>query len=268
LLEKSITTIPILGAFERAKGCPLCLLWTETEKSSLERVEANELTMNPDFRAKIIAAAGFCNRHMHVLFEASFSGHTENGLGYALYMKDVLDTLESKIGGLNSNSHAEGFRRSSSSLLAKRSTSRRKAEVASRVANIIGGEVNCPICEMLGDSDRRTLTTFLKMLRERAFASLYARSKGICMPHFSSSLALLTKEGDRSDSVMTLLFHVQLEKLGSLRKLLDGRIRKYAWEHRDEALSAEEVASQLSALWMIAGAQGLYCLERKLSLSG
>ncbi|MDG6926747.1 MAG: hypothetical protein JRN09_09375 [Nitrososphaerota archaeon] len=267
MLEKTITTIPILGAFERANGCPLCLLWTESEESYLERVEANEVTMDPEFRKKVIAAAGFCNRHMHLLFEISFSGHTENGLGYALYAKDVLETLEGKIGELKPRARVEPRRGSSGGFLSKRTTPRRPMrEAAFGAARALHGNRICPICEMLLDSDRRTLATFLNMLRDKAFASIYTESGGICLPHFASSLGLLAEDKERSDTVVVLLFEVQNERLSRLRTLLDSRIRKYAWDHHDEALSSDEADSQEDALRMIAGAEGLYCRESKVPL--
>jgi hypothetical protein len=262
--EKTITTIRILEAFERTKSCPLCLLWTETERLYLGRVLADEVAMNPEFRDRVIAAAGFCNRHMHLLFRISSSSHAGNGLGYALYVEDVLEALEAKICELKPRTRAVPRNVSSGGFLSRGVNRKTMKEAAFGAAKLLHGNTVCPICEMLYDSDRRTIATFLNMLRDKAFASTYARSRGICLPHFAKSLGLLAEEKERSDTVMILLFEAQCGRLSRLRTLLDSRIRKYAWNHRDEALSSDEADSQEAALWMIAGAEGLYC--RKVPL--
>lgn len=268
VVEKTIATIEVLEAFEKSDGCPLCSLWAASERSLVERAEANEVTMDPDFRSKVVASSGFCNRHMHLLFEVSFSGHTENGLAYALYSNDVVAGLERSLRSIYADNHithpptSDGF-------LAKRPTSRDQAkQVSSKVSAALRGSASCPICEILVESEQRVIRTFLSMLADDEFAGLYSKSAGICFPHFASSLGLLTREKKESESVVPLLYRKQLMTLASVRNLLEGRIRKYSWEHRDEVISPEEADAQRAALGMIAGTEGLYCRDRKVTLPG
>jgi hypothetical protein len=267
VVKKTITTVPILNAFERRDGCPLCFLWTNTESSYIEHVESNEMGMDPDFRVKILASAGFCNRHMHLLFEAAFSGHTENGLGYAMFMRDVVNQLEGRMTRMQSALRAAGHIMESAKFITRGTAWRRQVgRVIDELEDSIQGSSICPICDMLLDFDARTVSTFLEMLEDKDFADLFEASNGICLPHFVSSMELLPQKTAKSKAVGNLLFVVEIRLSRKIKDLLDGRIRKYAWDHRDEVLSPEEAGSQRAALLTIAGAEGLYCRPRKASL--
>jgi len=90
MVRKDIATIEILDAFERGRLCPLCQLWIKSEERLMPHLLTNEVNMDPDFRAKVIEAKGFCNRHMHLLYNTAYTPGSQDGLGYALYMQDVV----------------------------------------------------------------------------------------------------------------------------------------------------------------------------------
>lgn len=267
MVEMSISTIPVLDAFEKAGNCPLCDIWVKNEDSYLEYVESNEVTMNPEFREKVIAASGFCNRHMHRLYHMAFSGRTENGLGYALYARDVIGRIEESTGAEQSDIRQAIRHLRSKNLLTKRRNLRKGfARIVARAEKAIQGTIICPICAMLQESDRRTIGTFLNMLEDEEFARVFAKSEGMCLPHFVSAMKLLPKSRATLEVVGSLMLEVELRKVKKVGHLLGERIRKYSWDYRNEKITNDEASSQENALKTLVGVEGLYCESRKVTL--
>ena len=49
--------------------------------------------MNPKFMDEVVAARGFCSRHMHLFYETACRSYAGDGLGYALYMRAVIERI-------------------------------------------------------------------------------------------------------------------------------------------------------------------------------
>jgi len=223
------------------------------------------MTANISFRKEVVRAIGFCSRHMHVLFEVAFSGRTENGLGFAVYVRDAVVELERLVRDLHP-SPGSGVRNSPRRAfipagLSSRGTGRGASE---KFSGAVAGSAGCPICSLLLEADSRRMWTFLEMLEDDTdFAKLYRKSGGLCALHFTVAVDSLASSGTGSQPTRVLIIDVELQKLGEIRHLLDERIRKYAWEYKDENIAPEEATSQMRAMHFIAGVEGLYCKTRK-----
>ena len=92
-MEKNLLMRPILEGMERTDGCPLCYLWLKEEREILKRLLTDEVAMNPKFMDEVVEVRGFCNRHMHLFYETAFRSYVEDGFGYALYMRAVIERI-------------------------------------------------------------------------------------------------------------------------------------------------------------------------------
>jgi len=93
MMEKNLLTMPILEGMERTDGCPLCYLWLKEEREILKQLLTDEVAMNPKFMDEVVEVRGFCNRHMHLFYETAFRSYVEDGFGYALYMRAVIERI-------------------------------------------------------------------------------------------------------------------------------------------------------------------------------
>lgn len=92
-MNKNALIVDIFEGFEKADVCPLCYLWEKDEKRLMTHFLQNEAVMDPVFRDKVTDSKGFCNHHMHLLFEAAYGGRGGDALGYALYMQSIVESL-------------------------------------------------------------------------------------------------------------------------------------------------------------------------------
>ena len=264
MAKKDLLRIPILNAFKERDACPLCLLWSKDEMDYLLYVESNEMTASGGFRKKLVDAMGFCNHHMHLLYEVAFSSKAEDGLAYATYVRDVIGELEAVLRETESGFGAETGRAGGRGFASSGRASRGIQGASATLARAIAGNEICPACSHLLDSERQRVGTFLVMLDDDAdFAAVFARSRGVCALHLAAVMESLAQTGSRNDAAPALIMKVELENLGRIRHLLDERIRKYSWEFRDAPITREEANSQELAMNFIGGVEGLHCKTRK-----
>ena len=93
MIEKNLLMMPILEGIEKAKGCPLCYLWLKKEKEIMSRLLLDEIVVSSKFMDEVLTAKGFCNRHMHLLYETAYNSYTEDGLTYPLYMRVIIEKI-------------------------------------------------------------------------------------------------------------------------------------------------------------------------------
>jgi hypothetical protein len=161
MTEKNILTVRILEGMEKSSGCPLCYLWTECEERYLKHMLTNEVVMDPAFRGKVVAAGGFCNRHAHMLYRAIHGGDVEDGLGYALYMKDITGKIMEQLSHLQENL-SNNFKSSKSRMPFHRK--KRDIIALDNIINYDARRQQCPICEHLWSMNQIYLHTLVQML--------------------------------------------------------------------------------------------------------
>ncbi len=264
MTKKDLLRIPILDAFAEGDFCPLCLIWSKDELEYLTYVESNEMTSSGGFRKEVAEAMGFCNRHMHLLYDVAFSSQAEDGLGYATYVRDVIVEFERVIRVIDSSINSERRRGVGRSFIPTGRASRGMVGASEAVRRAIAGATICPICSHLLDSDRRTVRVLLGMLDDDAdFAATFGRSAGVCAVHLAAIIDSMGRSRPEKDATVSLIMKVELESLGRMHNLLDERIRKYSWEFRNDRVSPDEANSQKFAMNFIGGIEGLHCKTRK-----
>jgi len=258
LIEKNLLTITILEGIEESEGCPLCYLWVKSEKLHMEHLLTNEVVMNPEFREKVQSAKGFCNYHMHLLYNTARQGHTEDGFGYALYMQDVveriskdLESLPSYMGSLEGSANSNVF--------ARRRRRRNAYQLLSNKAeNAVQGQQPCPACESLWSSDQIHLHTLVQMLDNDKFREEFKSSKGLCLPHFIMAVRMSGRLKLKNQAqVARALIEVEIKRLQLVEHYLSEFVRKQSWDFSDEPWGPEANANSI-VLNLLVGAEGLY----------
>lgn len=267
MIEKNILTIAILEGIERSDRCPLCYLWIKSEKRLMEYLLKNEVTMSPEFRERVLAARGFCNRHMHLLLKTADGGGTEDGLGYALYIQGVVESIIKALASLYPDNLSALGKSSGGSAIARRRRQRQALVLlSSRLERAIVGEKPCPACESLWSSEKGYLETLVRMLDDKDFREDFKASRGLCLPHFISAIRIASQSKLKSplDVVYTLM-EVEIKHLQLVNNYLSEFIRKHSWDFRNEPPGLEVEANRM-ALNMLVGVEGLYSRSLKISL--
>jgi hypothetical protein len=262
LIEKNILTIAILEAVEKSVGCPLCYLWVKDEEGQMEYLLANEVTMDPGFRNTLISAKGFCNYHAHLLYKVAYTPGVLDGLGYALYMKDVVESVLESLGSVRLESMSKLENKMKIDILSRRQERRRiLLGLYKAVNHAILGERPCPACESLRSSDEIHLDTLLRILDDDEFRKDF-QSRALCLPHFLSAFEMLRSSKLRNSAyVARALLEVEKNCLQTVANYLSEFIRKQDWNARNESRGPEMNANAV-ALNLLAGAQGLYSGSR------
>jgi hypothetical protein len=262
LVEKNLLTIDILEAVEKSTGCPLCYLWTKFEARHMENLLTNEVVMDPDFRQKIRLAKGFCNYHTHLLHKTAHTPGVLDGLGYALYMKDIVESILESLGLVRLESLSKLENKTNINILSWREKRRHiLLRLYKAMNHAILGERRCPACESLGSSNEIHLDTLLQMLDDDDFRKEF-QSKALCLPHFLSSVDMVRSSKLRNSAdVARALLEVEKNGLQTAANYLSEFMRKQDWNARNEPRGPEANANTV-ALNLLVGAQGLHIVPR------
>ena len=264
MIEKNLLTLAILEGIEKAEGCALCYLWVKSEESHMKHLLSNEVVMDSEFREKVIAARGFCNRHAHLLYKATYKGYTEDGLGYALYMKDVVRKIIDELAPLPANHLSDSNSFNKQTFLGKR---RKKALsiLGNKVKHAVQGRQVCPACEFLWSMDQTRLYTLVQMLDDEDFRKEFASSNGLCLPHFVSAIQMVcTSKLNNPVKVSRELIRMEKKRLQLVEDLLSEFVRKQSWDFRNEP-AGPEVNANPFVLNLLFGAEGFTAKTTTLS---
>jgi len=264
LIEKNLLTIAVLEGIEKSEGCPLCYLWVKSEEHFMEYLLTNEVTMSPEFRERVQAAKGFCNRHMHLLYKTAYEGHTEDGLGYALYMQGVVEKIIESLASLSPD-YVSNFRKSNDSNVIVRRRRQRQAFtlLSSGLERAVQGKTPCPACESLWSSNKIHLHTLVQMLDDKDFREEFKSSKGLCIPHFISAIRMAGQSKLKNPvDVACTLIEVEIKHLQLAKHYLSEFIRKRSWDFRNEP-PGPEINANTMILNLLVGVEGLYCRSYK-----
>ena len=170
-MKYTLDTIPVLDAFRTDCECPLCRLRIHCEDQYVDSMLSSAY-MEPEWRIRS-NETGFCTRHFELMFRR------RNRLGLALmthtHMQEVVASLEKIL--------EEGTPRRG--LFAKKSEGDgAPAKIRARIAG-------CVICEQVDNALRRYGYTIAQLyFTSSEFKTLFAQSKGFCLPHLALVLEL------------------------------------------------------------------------------
>ena len=170
-MKYTLDTIPVLDAYRTDCECPLCRLRILCEDQYVDSMLSSAY-MEPEWRIRS-NETGFCTRHFELMFRR------RNRLGLALmthtHMQEVVASLEKIL--------EEGTPRRG--LFAKKSEGDgAPAKIRARIAG-------CVICEQTDAALRRYGYTIAQLyFTNSEFKTLFAQSKGFCLPHLALVLEL------------------------------------------------------------------------------
>jgi hypothetical protein len=214
MAEKDVLYHELLDAL-RADGCAICRLARKASDSYINAL-LYEGVVDVDLRQKLRDARGPCYVHAWRM-----AGRRGAVLGTAIVYRDVINTLAKEL-------EAPG----------KRSLLGGKGSLAQRLA----ATAPCPACSLEQDAVRRAIKTLLKHVADSEVAESYAAAGGLCLPHFTATLA--QSSGAASQS----LADWQASVFRRLRDELDELIRKHDYRFSGEAITEQEAVAWTHAV--------------------
>lgn len=259
MIKKDALTITIFESIKKSDICPLCYLWLKNEERYMNYLLTNEVVMSPEFREKVLVAKGFCNRHMHLLYKTAYGGHTENGLGYALYMQKVIEEIykdfEILLNNLNKLKNLE------SNIFNKKRKQKEISLLYNKIMLAIKGRKKCPACEHLESMDSIYIHTLIRMLNDKNFREEFKSSNGLCLPHFSSIIKMINQSKIKNPIIIIqTLFEAENKQIQLIKNYLSEFIRKHSWDFRNEAFGPEANVNYM-ILNILTGVESLYLLK-------
>jgi hypothetical protein len=205
--DRTMTYHRLRGALQQP-GCPLCRLRDDSGQRFVEDLLYEGVT-DPDRRAAVRQALGFCRDHSRALLLATAS------LGVAIITQDLLATLLSATEGPHDGSRQR----------------------AGRLADRLSPETRCPACAWADDM----LSHYVKELIASIEAgdellAMYRASDGLCLPHFR--LVLESRPDKASSEILVAtqrsIWERLVDELGEFIRKCDHRFHDEEWgEERD-----------------------------------
>jgi len=189
-------------------GCPLCRLRGSAGNRFVEDLLYEGVT-DPDRRASVRQALGFCRDHSLVMLHATAS------LGVAIITQDLLSTL----------------------LRALEGAQHRPRQRRDRLAARLSAEAPCPACAWADTMVSHYVAELVSGITERGeLLARYQASDGLCLPHFR-----LVLDSVSSRQVFEILVSTQrsiwerlVAELGEFIRKCDHRFHDEKWgEERD-----------------------------------
>jgi len=215
----------------RDAGCPLCRLGDRAARRFIEGVLYESVT-DPEMRAKLITAHGFCATHS----ERLASHH--DGLGSAIIYRSILKHLEEELGSLV-EADDRGL------------VARLRERWDQEPAGTLDSHAPCPACEERDKAVARALSTFSANYQDAALHEALASSAGFCLAHLRQAAATLARPA------LTVLLEQQQAIWAALHGELDELIRKYDHRFSDEPMEAEKDSWQ-RAIRLTVGEPGVF----------
>jgi len=211
-------------------GCPICRLVYKATDRYLDSI-LYEAVLDPDVRAKLKGARGFCAQHVKML-----RNKPGRALGIALIYRDIIRSIAQEV--------AKGPPQAGGSFLGRllgRRPTRREA----------ASPVSCPACAIGRQAEENYVELLLAHLEDEKLYTAYAQGEGLCLPHL-----LLALERAPDEATRRRLLEPQLARYQAMLADLDEFIRKRDYRFRGESYG-EEGDVWLRAMNAVVGGAGL-----------
>ena len=219
-------------------GCVVCRLKTESVDRFLDAL-LWECVTDPDKRAEIRQARGFCREHAWRLTRPG------SALGVAIIMQDVLrDALETMENPASRTPFPRSLRQVREAIAPGR-----RASATTGLASRLEPQIRCSACVWAEQMEGIYLQSLAdNLLGDEGLLAAYKLSDGLCLPHFRQALAHVRDEG-----VFRALLGAQRAVWEQLLGHLDEFIRKNDYRFQGESWG-EERDAWLRAIAALAGA--------------
>ncbi|MCE5258433.1 MAG: DUF6062 family protein [Chloroflexi bacterium] len=213
-------------------GCPVCRLVYKATDRYLDSL-LYEAVLDPDVRAKLKAAQGFCATHVEML-----GRRPGRALGIALIYRDIIRAALTS---------AEEYAPNAPSKL---DTLLGRNKPGTRLVQALHTDQACPACQIGAEAEHNYTTLMLEYIEDPEFQEAYAQGEGLCFPHLLAVLDL----ANTPDEVRNLI-DPQAERYRTMLHELDEFIRKRDHRFRHEPMG-DEGDVWLRAMNMIVGGAG------------
>ena len=227
-MKQHIDTAPIWESYRQDCECPLCLLNTKVEASSVDYF-LGESVMEPSQRVEV-NKKGFCAGHFKMMYDAG------NRLGLALmthtYMKETIETLRENAKRAKDAAAAEAGKP-----IFKRLGGQKGAGLAEAAGEVRDLETRCLLCERLSQNMERYVYTLLYMYKHEAeFPKLFSESKGMCLKHYAQALEMAPKHlsGDVLRKFVDTLTDIEVKNFERLSGELEWFTNKFDYRNQDK----------------------------------
>ena len=234
---KFVRYFDLLDAFGKI-GCAVCGLLEQGSRKALEGFLYEQVN-DPETRRKLVASRGFCNWHSWLLADIQGSH-----LGVAVLGRHLLAEAAQALELSDPSAGAAGNWRG----LFRRSRSRQ----AGALPAWWHGGTDCPLCAMMDRAERDYLILLLDFFEEADFATGFARSGGLCLPHLGRAVEIALHHAH-----LPALLAAHRDRWAALAAELDEFIRKYDYRFASEPMGAEG-DSWSRVLEVLAGRAGLF----------
>ncbi len=213
-------------------GCPLCVVIERSVQRRLEAI-ADESITDPDARAELRQALGFCAVHGRQWLGL------QNALATAIIYHDLCG-------------HLQGILTQSAALTDTDTRRRLPGRSGNRAGQQLVRDLTparaCPACDHTPAVERYAAQACAAGFTQAAFrAAFAAHPLGLCLPHFRTVLPLL-----RDPNVLREVVQVQADRFAATRTQLAEVIRKYDYRFQQEA-KGEEFQAVTRSIALIAG---------------
>lgn len=215
-------------------GCPICTLVATSVGRYMGSTNYDSVS-DPEIRLHFEASQGFCNPHAQQWLREAFV------LGTAHIYRDVLLVTSRDL-------KRESFR---GGVMGGKMTAFANRRRAAGNDSALSPREECPACAIHDETEHRLLRTLLKGLGEDDFATAYAASDGLCLPHLRRALASAPNR-----TAFDRLQQRALDTQAVLIAQLNETIRKHDYRFRHEP-AGEEKGSPSRAVDHVAGANVL-----------
>jgi hypothetical protein len=232
MAEKDVLYHELLDALAD-EGCAICRL---ARKASDRYINAllYEGVVDVDLRQKLRDARGPCYVHAWRM-----AGRRGAVLGTAIVYRDVINTLAKELEAPEKRSLLGGKGPLGRGALAQR----------------LAATAPCPACSLEQDAVRRAIKTLLKHVSDADVAESYVAAGGLCLPHFTATLAHASGAASQS------LADWQAAAFRRLRDELDELIRKHDYRFSGEAITEQEAVAWTRAVAAAVGEAELLARE-------
>lgn len=215
-------------------GCPICRQVYKATSRYLDSI-LYEAVLDPDVRAKLKAAQGFCSEHVEML-----RNKPGRALGIALIYRDIIRVLAEETDGGR-------FARVGSRL----SRLLRCGDSRPPLAAKLSVEQPCPACEVGREFESNYLDLLIAYLEDEQLYNAYAQGEGLCLPHLIGAIARV-----KDEETLQRLIQPQAVRYRLMLRDLDEFIRKRDHRFRHEKYG-DEGDVWLRAMNAIVGGAGM-----------
>ena len=215
-------------------GCPICRQVYKATSRYLDSI-LYEAVLDPDVRAKLKAAQGFCSEHVEML-----RNKPGRALGIALIYRDIIRAIAQAADG--------GRVTESSSALARLFG---KGKGAASLVSQLSPDRTCPACEVGRGFESSNLDLLIAYLEDEDMFAAYSQGEGLCLGHLISAI-----ERVEDGATLDRLIIPQVARYLLMMRDLDEFIRKRDHRFRHEKYG-DEGDVWLRAMSVVTGGAGM-----------